>query len=161
MDLHPNPERIQSLVQGMSPSWRSLLRHVTNCPKCGELFCDAVGEASGVPEGVLPWRLHDVLGEPIGAEAGSETFAFDLPAPNEPVADCGTDDLIEESLRRQKPKADADEPEDAGGDTAPRVDRRCWLLRPRRYLKNTLREDARSAVGPLNRFYKVNDWMSC
>ena len=98
MDLHPNPERIQSLVQGMSPSWRSLLRHVTNCPKCGELFCDAVGEASGVPEGVLPWRLHDVLGEPIGAEAGSETFAFDLPAPNEPVADCGTDDLIEEIL---------------------------------------------------------------
>lgn len=91
MDLHPNPDRIQSLVQGMSPSWRSLLRHVTNCPKCGELFCQAVGEESNVPDGVLPWRLHEAL-----ADAGGSLLDVDLPVPDEPALDCDTDDLIDE-----------------------------------------------------------------
>lgn len=110
--LHPSRERIRSLVQGLSPRGRHLLRHVTACSQCGEVFAQLSestegGDCHAVP-GVLPWQGAQATGE--AADGAGSPPAMDAPAvvfdaDVEPLAalrelrECGVD-LGSEAERR-------------------------------------------------------------
>jgi tetratricopeptide (TPR) repeat protein len=58
MESHLTPQMLRSHVQGLSPVGRSLLRHVVDCPRCGDVFRQVVRSEKGEDVlGVLPWKL--------------------------------------------------------------------------------------------------------
>lgn len=88
--LHPERERLEALVQGLSPRGRNLLRHVTACPQCGEVFSRLTDpqeheSCEGAP-GVLAWQGREELESPPSVAepepSASEVLATDV----EPLA---------------------------------------------------------------------------
>lgn len=75
---HPSRERLRSLVQGLSPGGRDLLRHVAACRRCGEIFAQLTDRegCESVP-GVLAWQQREgakpceVDGEAVGEESAA------------------------------------------------------------------------------------------
>lgn len=83
MGGHPSRERMKSLIEAVTPACRDLLRHVSWCPDCGELFAEMArsdgDQTRPMDSAVLQWEDR--------APAGTADSTLATEAPDEEPAE--------------------------------------------------------------------------